>query len=401
MDEMYHKQKMAKELGEKANASQGEQYSALLKKYKTHEKVAEVMGKEAANSAQQASVQEKLSASMSRISEMMGKVGEQLMPIIERVTNWLSNTNNLNGVMETAKSVVKGIGDGLMFAWEAGKKLYEAVSPILGVLKDMAKYLIDSPKLLGAIAAGYVGIKVTMFTLNKLQAAQNFAKKLGIGTSKQQLAKDKEILGTKKKQDLEEKKIGRSKKANNRTANIQGKTEKGTLNTKRLTNTTEKAIGSTKKKNLATSALEGIKEKKNAGLSIVKAISSVVAGSGWLGPAALGVGVLAGTYLYSKLSSAGGGDSGGGDSGGGGGGGSSSDASMGKAEEMNPMNAAAETKKTVNTALTSSKPDVTRGANITIVNNIDPITGKAVQKRIDEDNTTRIDSSKILAPGIK
>jgi hypothetical protein len=375
MDKMFHEQKKAQELGALASESQSKQYSELVKKGKSHAEIAKIMGEESANSAQQASVQEKMATAMERVNEIIGKASQAFMPLIEKVVAFLSNTKNVEDIVHKIESGVKSVGSALM---EAGR------------------FIRDNMTLLKILAGIFVGIKVTMFTINKLQAAQNLAKKLGLGVSKQQSTKDKEILNTKKKQDLQEKKIGRSKKGNVTTSKTQGTVDKGTLNTTRIRNTTEKAIGSSKKKNIATSVLEGGKEKKNAGLSIVRAISSVTAGSGWMGPLALGVGIAAGTYLYSKLSSAGGGDSGGGDMGGGAG---SAGAPAAPDKGMNPMNQAAETQKVVNTALVRNVKDVDRptSTNLTVVNNVDPFTGKSLVKVISNDPSSYSDSSKIAA----
>jgi hypothetical protein len=215
------------------------------------------------------------------------------------------------------------------------------------------------------------------------EGSQNVAKEVGLATSTTQSMTEKGIAATKKAELI--------------TDNAMKVAAKGELATTITQATTEKVIGVTKKGNLATSILSGAKEKLNAGISIVRAIANVVAGSGWMGPLALGVGAAAGLYLWSQMSSAGGGE------GGGGGGGSApsvgSTVSMPtenpKTEEIKPVNQAAENKKMLeNATLQGPSKDVARGGNTNVYVSVDPITGQKVEKVMYNDPSTGRDRSK-------
>jgi hypothetical protein len=354
MDEMYRQQEKAKVLGELAHQSEVEQYNALVKRGMKHDEIAKIMGAEATRSAESASVNEKMAATMERINEAIGKAMQQFMPLIEKVANWLSDTKNIESVINN---------------------------------------IVTTAKVLASVYVGIKATKAAMWLMEKGSLLTQRAKNMAV---KQEGVADKANLATEKKGNIVDGQRVSKKKMKKMLAQQESTTEKISLATNQVGKTVDQTRLGLSKQNLATSAASGAKEKVNTGFSIVNAIAKVTGAGGLIGPI---LGGIAATMLFGYLSQVGGG--GGGESGGSAGGGMQAlPAIKEAAEEIKPMNQAAETQKTVNTALVSTKKDVERGqgtTNVTVVNNIDPITGKSLSKVVNNDPSTYAESSKIAA----
>jgi hypothetical protein len=138
----------------------------------------------------------------------------------------------------------------------------------------------------------------------------------------------------------------------------------------------QQAILMIKNRDIMMSNIQAAKERILGFLGVGKAAASVTAGSGWMGPLALGVGLAAAAGLYALMNSAGGEDTGapslsmpGG----------SSAAGAQETKSMDPMNTGAASAA----SLRDLKSQIAGGAaksntQITVNNQIDPITGKAL-----------------------
>jgi hypothetical protein len=419
MDEMYHAQAKATALGALASKSASEQYEALSKQGKSHEEIAKILGDKAAEDAKSASVNEKMAATMERVQEAIGQATQKLIPTIEKVANWLSNTKNIEHVIENIIIGAKVLG-GLFLGWKAAQmatyisklgqvtteqqqlslqeRQVAASEQQLMIMQQQQAGLTQQASTQGVINAekqtsvGITGEQtVAESAVQAIQTSEvvtegskNMAKEAGLAITGQTGVAEKVNDVTKKAQLGTEKVLGMNKKSNLVTTKVQ--------------DVTEKTISATKRTQIGLSAIEGNKEKKNAGFSIANAIAKVTGGSGMLGPAALVVGGLAATMLFGYLSSVGG------DSGGGSGSAPSAasivPASSGGSEQpkIDPMNQAAETKKVLqNTALAAPAKDVQRGGNTSVYVNVDPITGQKVVKTITDDYGVGADRSKVTA----
>jgi hypothetical protein len=160
MDDMYRQQEKAALLGPLANKSEAEQYNALVAKKLSYEEISKIMGESSVKSAMEASVQEKMSATMGRINEAIGKASAKLLPIIEKVANWLSDSKKLEHVIES-------IGDGAAFiaenfgtilkvagAFWIGSKVYRAAESIFQAqrLKDQMRLQMSQTQSLQDIS---------------------------------------------------------------------------------------------------------------------------------------------------------------------------------------------------------------------------------------------------------
>jgi len=96
--EMFRDQEKAKVLGEAAGADLRTQYDILVAQHKTRQQIVATLGEEAVNSAQQASVSEKLAATMDAIKNSIAQMATVLLPMITKVADWLANMKNLKTV---------------------------------------------------------------------------------------------------------------------------------------------------------------------------------------------------------------------------------------------------------------------------------------------------------------
>ena len=106
---MYQEQERIKVLGDAAGADLQTQYEKLQAMKMTREQIVATMGQEAASSAQQASVSEKLAATMEAIKNSIAQAATALLPIVEKVMKWLSNMENLKGVLKAIAGIIGGI----------------------------------------------------------------------------------------------------------------------------------------------------------------------------------------------------------------------------------------------------------------------------------------------------
>ena len=109
INKMYQEQERIKVLGDAAGADLQTQYEKLQAMKMTREQIVATMGQEAASSAQQASVSEKLAATMEAIKNSIAQAATALLPIVEKVMKWLSNMENLKGVLKAIAGIIGGI----------------------------------------------------------------------------------------------------------------------------------------------------------------------------------------------------------------------------------------------------------------------------------------------------
>lgn len=98
VNEMYMNQEKAKVLGEAAGADLQTQYETLLKQGKTRREIVDLMGQGAVSSAQQASVSEKLAATLDAIKNSIAQAAQVLLPMVDKAITWLSKMENLKKV---------------------------------------------------------------------------------------------------------------------------------------------------------------------------------------------------------------------------------------------------------------------------------------------------------------
>lgn len=110
VDEMFKKQKLANLLGKDAGQDAATQYENLKKQGKSHAEIAELMGKDSAQQALQATTQEKMAAAQERLSAAFDKMMSALQPIIDKVTNWLTGTKDLEHTLQNVFKVLTGMG---------------------------------------------------------------------------------------------------------------------------------------------------------------------------------------------------------------------------------------------------------------------------------------------------
>ena len=118
ISEMFREQEKVKVLGEAAGADLQTQYETLVKQHKTRSEIVDLMGQGAASSAQQASVSEKLAATMDAIKQSIAQAATILLPMIEKIVNWLANMENLKKVFTSIAGIMAG-----MLTYSIGIKL--------------------------------------------------------------------------------------------------------------------------------------------------------------------------------------------------------------------------------------------------------------------------------------
>lgn len=96
--EMLRDQEKANVLGAAAGADLQTQYELLVKQRYTRKQIVDTLGQQAAQSAQQASVSEKLAATLDAIKNTIAQAAQVLIPMVDKVTTWLSKMENLKKV---------------------------------------------------------------------------------------------------------------------------------------------------------------------------------------------------------------------------------------------------------------------------------------------------------------
>lgn len=107
--EMFRDQEKAKVLGEAAGADLRTQYDILVAQHKTRQQIVDVLGEEAVNSAQQASVSEKLAATMDAVKNTIAQAAQVLIPMVDKIVSWLANMQNLKKVFAAIASIMAGM----------------------------------------------------------------------------------------------------------------------------------------------------------------------------------------------------------------------------------------------------------------------------------------------------
>ena len=106
INQMYMDQQKTTLLGAQAGADLQTQYETLVGMKLSRKEIEETLGREAVISAQQASVSEKMAATMDSIKKSIAEAGQVMMPMIEGIANFLADANNLKGVFIGIASVM-------------------------------------------------------------------------------------------------------------------------------------------------------------------------------------------------------------------------------------------------------------------------------------------------------
>lgn len=157
--EMYMNQEKARVLGAAAGADLQTQYEILLKQGKTRKEIVDTLGQEAAASAQQASVSEKLAATMDAIKNTIAQAAQVLLPLVEKVANWLANMQNLKKVFASIVGIMAAMATYSTVMKIAGAVQLAQQNAILGKLSATlaGETAIAEAKIVQAGAAGASG----------------------------------------------------------------------------------------------------------------------------------------------------------------------------------------------------------------------------------------------------
>lgn len=98
VNKMYMDQEKAAILGKAAGEDLKTQYDTLVAQGKTKAEIVRLLGQESVASAQQASVSEKMAATMDAIKNSIAQASERLLPMVDAIATFLANANNLKGV---------------------------------------------------------------------------------------------------------------------------------------------------------------------------------------------------------------------------------------------------------------------------------------------------------------
>ena len=138
--EMFREQEKAQVLGAAAGADLRTQYDVLVAQHKTRQQIVATLGEEAVNSAQQASVSEKLAATMDAIKNTIAQSAQILLPMVDKIVTWLSKMENLKKVFASIVGIMAS-----MAAYSVAMKIAGAVQ------------LAQQNALLGKMAATLAG----------------------------------------------------------------------------------------------------------------------------------------------------------------------------------------------------------------------------------------------------
>ena len=106
INQMYMDQQKTTLLGAQAGADLQTQYETLVKMGIGRKEIEQTLGREAVLSAQQASVSEQMAATMDSIKKSIAEAGQRMMPMIEGITKFLADANNLKGVFVGIASIM-------------------------------------------------------------------------------------------------------------------------------------------------------------------------------------------------------------------------------------------------------------------------------------------------------
>ena len=162
--EMLRDQEKAQVLGAAAGADLQTQYDILLKQGKTRKEIVDTLGQEAANSAQQASVSEKLAATMDAIKNTIAQAAQVLLPMVDKVVTWLSKMENLKKVFASIVGIMASMAAYSIVMKAAGAVQLAQTNQQLGKMAAVlaGETAIAEAKIVGAGAsatagAGYLG----------------------------------------------------------------------------------------------------------------------------------------------------------------------------------------------------------------------------------------------------
>jgi len=157
--EMFRDQEKAKVLGEAAGADLQTQYDILLKQGKTRKEIVDTLGQEAVNSAQQASVSEKLAATMDAIKNTIAQAATILLPMVDKIVTWLSKMENLKKVFAAIAGIMASMATYSIVMKIAGSVQLAQQNAILGKMAATlaGETAIAEAKIIGAGAGAASG----------------------------------------------------------------------------------------------------------------------------------------------------------------------------------------------------------------------------------------------------
>lgn len=107
--QMFMDQEKTKLLGETAGADLQTQYETLVKMGLSREKIEETLGRESMLSAQTASVSEKMAAALDSVKKSIADASTALLPMVDKMLNFLTNTEKLKNTFVAISGVLGGI----------------------------------------------------------------------------------------------------------------------------------------------------------------------------------------------------------------------------------------------------------------------------------------------------
>jgi archaellum component FlaC len=162
--EMLREQEKAQILGAAAGADLQTQYEVLLKQGKTRKEIVDTLGQEAVTSAQQASVSEKLAATMDAIKNTIAQSAQILIPMVDKIVTWLSKMENLKKVFASIVGIMASMAAYSVVMKIAGAIQLQQQNAILGKMAATlaGETAIAEARIVGAGAsatagAGYLG----------------------------------------------------------------------------------------------------------------------------------------------------------------------------------------------------------------------------------------------------
>ena len=162
--EMLREQEKAQVLGAAAGADLQTQYEVLLKQGKTRKEIVDTLGQEAVTSAQQASVSEKLAATMDAIKNTIAQSAQILIPMVDKIVTWLSKMENLKKVFASIVGIMASMAAYSVVMKIAGAVQLQQQNALLGKMAATlaGETAIAEARIVGAGAsatagAGYLG----------------------------------------------------------------------------------------------------------------------------------------------------------------------------------------------------------------------------------------------------
>lgn len=159
VSEMLRDQEKAQVLGAAAGADLQTQYEILLKQHKTRQEIVATLGQEATNSAQQASVSEKLAATMDAIKNTIAQAAQILIPMVDKIVSWLANIQHLKTVFAGIVGIMASMATYSLVMKAAGYAQLVNQTALLGKMSATlaGETAIAEARIVGAGAAGATG----------------------------------------------------------------------------------------------------------------------------------------------------------------------------------------------------------------------------------------------------